>query len=97
MVVVDFNHRSVEGENPDAVIKASDRLRHVHVSDPPERQYSVNRKPSLEIFLSRLAFVGYRHRLSIEAFSEPFSKDAKLGFGTLRYLIGSMDPDSTLP
>ncbi len=96
MVLIDFYHLSVEGENPEIVTKASDRLRHVHISDPPERLYPVNPKPGLEAFLRKLASVGYRHRISIEAFSESFSKDAELGLGALRRLIGSMQPDSNL-
>lgn len=88
-VLVDYYHMSVEKE-PMENLKNEGRayLKHVHLANPSGRVYPrKNSEADYHVFFETLAEIGYTGRISCEAYSDNFSKDAAAALKFLRDMM----------
>ena len=84
-LLADFYHMSVEKENSRILIEARNYIIHVHLAKVegrvfPKEIIEDNYKP----FISNLKQIGYNERVSIEAYSKDFYRDAALSLKFLK-------------
>ena len=75
-------------------IKRVGKLAHVHVATRDGRLYPVACDDLLTAFFEQLAAIGYDKRVSIEAHTDNFEKDAPLALEILRELANNCAQDS---
>jgi D-psicose/D-tagatose/L-ribulose 3-epimerase len=85
-LLCDYYHLMLESESPNIIAQAGRSIRHVHFSEPERRSFPSEAKESYRIFFQKLKEIGYRSRVSIEAFAEDFEKEAPLALEVLRDL-----------
>lgn len=84
-VLVDFYHLSEEKEPLEHVEKEGGRfLRHVHLANPDGRVYPKQEEEIYRRFFQSLKTAGYEGRISLEAYSSEFAKDAEKALWLLR-------------
>ncbi|ETA80660.1 sugar phosphate isomerase/epimerase family protein [Youngiibacter fragilis] len=88
-VLVDYYHLTVEDESPEKVRKyGKGSLVHVHMANPDGRVFPKAMDESdYRPFFNALGEIGYKGRVSCEAYSENFSEDAP---STLRFFRDNM-------
>ena len=66
-LMVDFYHLASEQEDPAIVLRAKDRLRHLHVANPQERVFPAKWEEfDYGPFFANLKKIGYDKRISVE-------------------------------
>ena len=73
-VLVDFYHQMLEGEAFDEIVRAGERIVHVHVADT-DRLYPGSGKYDYGRFARSLADAGYNKRVSVECNFRDFDKE----------------------
>ena len=73
-VLVDFYHQMLEGEGFDEIVRAGDRIVHVHVADT-DRLYPGSGKYDYQRFAKSLADAGYNKRVSVECNFRNFDQE----------------------
>ena len=73
-VLVDFYHQMLEDEAFDEIVRARERIVHVHVADT-DRLYPGSGKYDYERFAKSLADAGYTKRVSVECNFRDFDKE----------------------
>lgn len=75
-LLVDYYHLMIEKESPDMILRAGRHIKHIHFAEVKGRVYpTVFEKSYLQFFMN-LKKARYEGRVSIEAYSEDFRKDA---------------------
>jgi len=66
-LMIDFYHLASEQEDPGIVLRAKDRLRHLHVANPKDRVFPANwEEYDYAPFFANLKKIGYDKRISVE-------------------------------
>lgn len=66
-LMIDFYHLASEKEDPAIVLRAKDRLRHLHVANPQERVFPAKWEEfDYGPFFANLKTIGYDKRISVE-------------------------------
>ena len=73
-VLVDFYHQMLEGEAFDEIVRAGERIVHVHVADT-DRLYPGSGEYDYQRFAKSLADAGYNKRVSVECNFRDFDKE----------------------
>jgi sugar phosphate isomerase/epimerase len=73
-VLVDFYHQMLEGEGFDEIVRAGERIAHVHVADT-DRLYPGSGKYDYPRFTRSLADAGYNKRVSVECNFRDFDQE----------------------
>lgn len=84
-LLVDYYHFVMEGEEITVLQKAADIISHVHFADPKKRRFPEKENKTYEKFFEKLRQIGYKERISIEAYSENPEKDIKSGRFICKY------------
>lgn len=85
---VDAYHAALENENAGVLLEAGDYVRHVHVANADGRTFPKRANISgYRTFFDNLKRIGYRHRISIEAYSSDLRKDGPESLEFLRSLL----------
>ena len=88
-MICDFFHLASEGEDPKLVLGIKDRLVHLHFSNPTGGRWfprDAAESAGYRPFFESLRAIGYRGRLSLEANTSDFERDAPAGLATVRKL-----------
>ena len=88
-LVCDYYHMMIENEDTTVILEAGEEIRHVHIAEPEKRGFPVEEKRSYHEYFQHLKDIGYRRRVSIEAYTEDFEADAARSLRLLRSLAGS--------
>ena len=84
-LIVDFYHMAEEKEDPAIISIARNHIRHLHMANPQNRVFPLSSKEyDYDSFFENLRKIGYHKRISIEARSSDFSKEAPLAIEFLR-------------
>jgi sugar phosphate isomerase/epimerase len=84
-LMIDFYHLAIEKEDPAIIIKAKDHLRHLHMANPEGRVFPLKwEEYNYGPFFEHLRKVGYDKRISIEARTTDFPKEAPPAIALLR-------------
>ncbi|HEX7137679.1 MAG TPA: sugar phosphate isomerase/epimerase family protein [Vicinamibacterales bacterium] len=84
-LMVDFYHLASEHENPDIIVRARGRLRHVHMANPKGRLFPLAWDEfDYQPFFTNLGRIGYAGRISIEASTQDLNTDAPRAIALLR-------------
>ena len=87
-VLVDFYHQMLEGEAFDEIVRAGERIVHVHVADT-DRLYPGSGKYDYQRFAKSLADAGYNKRVSVECNFRDFDKEAPPSIQFLREVFNA--------
>ena len=87
-ILFDYYHFAVEDEHLDAIRKAGRHLVHGHFAELADRAFPTEPKAEYRDFLRTLAEIGYKGRISIEAYTKNFTADAEKALAMLRGLAG---------
>ena len=83
--LLDFFHLSEEKENISVIQTDKKKLAHVHFAEPVGRVFpNTENKTKYRDFFMHLRSAGYDQRLSIEAYSGDFIRDAKIALKLLK-------------
>ena len=88
-LVCDYYHMMIENEDTTVILEAGEEIRHVHISEPGKRGFPVEDNKSYHEYFQNLKDIGYRKRVSIEAYTEDFEADAVRSLKLLRSIAGS--------
>ena len=88
-VLVDFYHQMLEGEAFDEIVRAGERIAHVHVADT-DRLYPGSGKYDYQRFAKSLADAGYSKRVSVECNFRDFDKEVPQ---SIQFLHGIFNAD----
>ena len=87
-LLVDYYHLALERENPAVLCKAGKEIIHLHIADPKERVVPTPERAEQYLpFIKALKEIGYDERISVEAYSNDFERDAPLALQTMRNLL----------
>jgi len=75
-LLVDYYHLMIEKESPDIILRAAEHVKHIHFAEVKGRVYPTVFEKSYLPFFANLKKARYEGRISIEAYSEDFGKDA---------------------
>lgn len=76
-LLVDYYHLACEGESPDVLLKAADYIEHVHIAKPEGRVFPVEGDfEEFAPFFDALRAINYDGRVSVEAYTRDFRRDA---------------------
>ena len=87
-VLVDFYHQMVEGEAFDQIVRAGERIAHVHVADT-DRLYPGSGKYDYQGFARSLADAGYNKRISVECNFRDFDQEVPQSIQFLREVFNA--------
>jgi sugar phosphate isomerase/epimerase len=88
-LMVDFFHLASEHENPDIIVRARDRVRHVHMANPNGRVFPLAWDEfEYEPFFTALGRIEYKGRISIEASTKDLNAEAPRAIALLRQHAG---------
>jgi sugar phosphate isomerase/epimerase len=85
-LLVDYYHLVMEKEDPKIILDAGSHIQHTHFANPVGRVYPVESEDGYVRFVNLLKRIGYEGRMSVEAFTKDFSRDAKRSVEVLRQL-----------
>lgn len=85
-LLVDYYHLMLEREAPDIILRAGRHIRHIHFAKVEGRVYPTENEEGYLQFFKKLKKVQYEGRLSIEAYSADFKKDAARSLSLLKWL-----------
>lgn len=84
-LLIDFYHLRLENEDLAIVLEAADYLQHMHIANPEGRVYpKTGDENDYKSFFTALKRAGYDERVSVEAFSDDFERDAPGALETMR-------------
>jgi len=87
-LMIDYYHLAVEKEDPAIVLRAKDHIRHLHIANPAGRVFPLQPDESeYAPFFAALRQVGYKGRISVEASTKDFPKEAPLAIALLRKFV----------
>jgi sugar phosphate isomerase/epimerase len=87
-LMVDYYHLRIEKESPDIILRAGEHIRHVHFAEVKGRTYPRMFEESYLQFFTNLTKARYQGRVSIEAYSGDFRKDATRSLSLLKEVEG---------
>ncbi len=87
-VLVDFYHQMLEGEAFDEIVRAGERIVHVHVADT-DRLYPGSGEYDYQRFAKSLADAGYNKRVSVECNFRDFDKEVPQSIQFLREVFNA--------
>ena len=85
-LLIDYYHLVLEKEDPEILLRAGSYIKHVHFANPTGRVYPAERVDGYIRFMDLLKRIGYEGRISIEAYTKDFCRDAKRSVEILREL-----------
>ena len=88
-LVADFYHLMLEKEDPGVILRAGDYIQHVHFSKVEGRVFPRNVEDAYVHFFTNLKRIGYKKKVSVEAYSEDFDSDAAQCLALLRQLCST--------
>jgi D-psicose/D-tagatose/L-ribulose 3-epimerase len=84
-LMVDFYHLASEKEDPEIIIRARDHIKHLHMANPQGRVFPLKwEEYDYAAFFANLRKIGYDQRISVEASTKDFPKDAPQSIALLR-------------
>lgn len=84
-LMIDFYHLASEQEDPGIVLRAKDRLRHLHVANPQGRVFPAKWEEfDYAPFFANLKKIGYDKRISVEGRATDFATQAPPAIALLR-------------
>ena len=84
-LMIDFYHLASEQEDPAIVLRAKDRLRHLHVANPQERVFPAKWEEfDYAPFFANLKTIGYDKRISVEGRTTDLAAQAPPAIALLR-------------
>lgn len=84
-LLVDYYHFSMENEEISSLKTAEGLIKHVHIARPEGRGFPCTAdRENYSLFLRKLKETGYGDRISIEAYSQDFSRDFSKGLDCLK-------------
>jgi sugar phosphate isomerase/epimerase len=86
-VLADYYHYAVEEEKPSDLVQAAGHIVHAHFAELEGRGFPKETKKEYRDFIAALAAQGYTGRISIEAFTQDFSRDAEKALAVMRDLV----------
>lgn len=97
-LLVDYYHLVMEKEDPGIILDAGSHIRHIHFANPAGRVYPVAADDGSIRFMDLLKRIGYKDRISVEAYTRDFCRDAKrsleiLGQLARQWMIVEQDAD----
>jgi sugar phosphate isomerase/epimerase len=76
-LMIDFYHLASEREDPAIVLRARQRIRHLHMANPQGRVYPLEwEEYDYAPFFANLRTIGYDKRISVEASTKDFPREA---------------------
>lgn len=88
-LTVDFYHVAEEQEDPAVVLAAKDYVRHVHMANPRKRVFPLRWEEfDYAPFFTNLRKIGYAGRISLEASSGDFAREAPIAIAFLKRALG---------
>lgn len=89
-LLVDYFHLSIEKESVNSILSAGSSIRHIHFARLYKRLYpkDLREDPNYVLFFENLKKIGYQYRISVEAVTDQFEKDAKETLTFLRHRLG---------
>ena len=92
-LIADFYHMAEEREDPAIISMAGDHIRHLHMANPRGRVFPLNwGEYGYASFFKNLQKIGYHERISIEARSADFPKEAPKAIAFLRQAFAQQHP-----
>ena len=92
MLLVDYYHLALEKEDADIILSANKYIKHVHLSKPDGRVFpKATDRDVYEPFFYNLKKIGYNQRISVEAYTTDFGKDAATSLALLRKIFIGYD------
>ena len=85
-LLVDYYHLVMEKEDPEIISDAGSYIKHIHFANPIGRVYPIEAEDGYLHFMNFLKGVGYKDRISIEAYAKDFCHEAKRSVEILRQL-----------
>lgn len=90
--LLDYFHLSEEKESISIIQTDTKKLAHVHFAEPVGRVFpDPVIKPGYRTFFMNILNIGYRERVSIEAYSENFKHDAKIALNLLKNIENELN------
>ena len=87
-LMIDYYHLAVEKEDPEVVLRAKDHIRHLHIANPAGRVFPLKPEESeYAPFFAALRQIGYKGRISVEASTKDFPKEAPMAIALLRRFV----------
>ena len=83
-LLVDYYHLATEREDPDVIRSAGPALRHLHFARAADRGFPTAWEDGFAGFFRAVADTGYDGRLSIEAYTREFGRDARAALRLVR-------------
>jgi sugar phosphate isomerase/epimerase len=84
-LMIDFYHLASEQEDPAIVLRARDRLRHLHVANPKDRVFPANwEEYNYAPFFANLKQIGYDKRISVEGRTTDLAAEGPPAIALLR-------------
>jgi D-psicose/D-tagatose/L-ribulose 3-epimerase len=84
-LMVDFYHLASEKEDPEIVVRAKEHIRHLHMANPQGRVFPLQwDEYDYAPFFAKLRSIGYDKRISVEASTKDFPRDAPQAIALLR-------------
>ena len=88
-MLADYYHLALEREPIEHVAKVAKSIRHVHFSIPNGRGYPHEADDHFAAFCRQLTESGYDDRMSVEAYSQDFERDAEATLTLMKRLVVS--------
>ncbi|HEY7307364.1 MAG TPA: sugar phosphate isomerase/epimerase family protein [Bryobacteraceae bacterium] len=91
-IIVDFFHLASEGEDPAILPLLKDQIVHLHFADASRGRMFPrmdSKHPMYDAFFSAIREIGYKGRMSLEAYTNDFKVDAPVGLNAVRKLYES--------
>src|SRR5436190_23893804 len=83
-LMIDFYHLASEQEDPSIVVRARQHLRHLHMANPQGRVFpQAWEEYGYAPFFANLRAIGYDKRISVEASTKDFPREAPLAIALL--------------
>jgi sugar phosphate isomerase/epimerase len=86
-VLADYYHYAVQEETPADIMRAAGHIVHAHFAELEGRSFPREPKKEYKDFIAALKQGGYTGRVSIEAFTRDFSRDAEKALELMRRLV----------
>jgi sugar phosphate isomerase/epimerase len=84
-LMIDFYHLAEEKEDPAIILKAKGHIRHLHIANPKGRAFPLKwEEYDYAAFFKNLRKIGYDKRISVEAGTQDFSREAPDSIAFLR-------------
>jgi sugar phosphate isomerase/epimerase len=98
-LMVDFYHLAIEQKDPAILLQAGSHVKHVHFANPGKRVFPLGPDEyDYSGFFAKLRQSGYRGRLSIEATTGDFAREAPRAIAFLREaFVSGVRPPATKP